>query len=78
MEKQTTAQCGAYEVKFEGLEDGYRVTVKADPEQLRAKRRVMGAYVNFVKQADRAGFWLPLPLRWLLRFWARYSDPKCD
>ncbi|MCA0989763.1 hypothetical protein [Pseudalkalibacillus hwajinpoensis] len=41
--KETTEKLGAKEVKVEGLQDGYRITVKANEEKLKQQRRVGGA-----------------------------------
>jgi len=75
-EKEATGTCGPIEVKLEGLENGYRVTVRGNEEFVRRQRKVAGAYVNFLRQADRAGWCLPWPMRVLLRFWSRYSGRK--
>ena len=71
--KETTEHCGPFEFRLEGLEDGYRVTFKGDAEKLRIQRRVGASFINFVRQADKAGWRIPWCWRWLLRFWDRYN-----
>ncbi|RSK27162.1 hypothetical protein EJF36_09875 [Bacillus sp. HMF5848] len=71
--KHTTEKLGQVEVKLEGLEDGYRVTVKTDEERIRKERRVGGAFINLLKQLEKAGYKIPFPFSWILNFWNRYS-----
>lgn len=73
--KETTEQVGRSVVKIEGLYDGYRITVKGNEEELKQKRRVGGAFINLLKQLEKAGYRLPFPFSWILRFWNRYSRP---
>lgn len=73
--KETTEKLGQSEVKIEGLPDGYRITVKGNEEELKQKRRVGGAFINLLKQLEKAGYRLPFPFSWILRFWNRYSRP---
>lgn len=73
--KETTEKVGRKEVKIEGLQDGYRITVKANEEKLKQNRRVGGAFINLLKQLEKAGYRLPFPFSWILRFWNRYSRP---
>lgn len=73
--KETTEKLGQSEVKIEGLTDGYRITVKGNEEDLKQKRRVGGAFINLLKQLEKAGYRLPFPFSWILRFWNRYSRP---
>ncbi|KMM39054.1 hypothetical protein [Guptibacillus hwajinpoensis] len=73
--KETTEKLGQSEVKIEGLTDGYRITVKGNEEELKQKRRVGGAFINLLKQLEKAGYRLPFPFSWILRFWNRYSRP---
>lgn len=73
VQKETTEHAGSFEFKLEGLEDGYRVTVKQDPEVLKQQRRVGGAFINLLKQSEKAGYKLPLTFKWILNFWDRYS-----
>ncbi|MYL64579.1 hypothetical protein GLW07_14575 [Bacillus hwajinpoensis] len=73
--KETTEKLGTKEVKVEGLQDGYRITVKANEEKLKQQRRVGGAFINLLKQLEKAGYRLPFPFSWILRFWNRYSRP---
>ncbi|WLR59327.1 hypothetical protein [Guptibacillus hwajinpoensis] len=73
--KETTEKLGRSEVKVEGLQDGYRITVKGNEEELKQKRRVGGAFINLLKQLEKAGYRLPFPFSWILRFWNRYSKP---
>ena len=73
--KETTEKLGCSEVKIEGLQDGYRVTVKGNEEELKKNRRVGGAFINLLKQLEKAGYRLPFPFSWILRFWNRYSRP---
>lgn len=72
-QRQYADKMGNYEVKLEGLSDGYRFTVKGDEEKIRKNRQAAAAFINFGKQADKAGWWLPWPLRFLLRFWSKYK-----
>lgn len=74
--KQTKERLGPLELNFEGLEDGYRITVKGDAEKIKTQRKVAGSFLNFLRQADKAGWFLPLPWKWLLAFWSRYNDKK--
>ncbi|CEH29748.1 hypothetical protein AM501_24400 [Aneurinibacillus migulanus] len=71
--KQATERRGRFEFKVEGLKDGYRFTVRGDEEKLKEQRRVGAAFVNFLRQSERAGWWIPWPFRLLLRFWSRYK-----
>ncbi|MBF0707990.1 hypothetical protein IQ283_15435 [Alkalihalobacillus hwajinpoensis] len=73
--KETTEKLGRSEVKVQGLQDGYRITVKGNEEELKQKRRVGGAFINLLKQLEKAGYRLPFPFSWILRFWNRYSKP---
>ncbi|MDQ0483620.1 hypothetical protein [Guptibacillus hwajinpoensis] len=73
--KETTEKLGRSEVKIEGLTDGYRITVKGNEQELKQKRRVGGAFINLLKQLEKAGYRLPFPFSWILRFWNRYSRP---
>ncbi|MCA0172503.1 hypothetical protein [Bacillus sp. RAR_GA_16] len=73
--KETTEKVGRKEVKIEGLQDGYRITVKENEEKLKQNRRVGGAFINLLKQLEKAGYRLPFPFSWILRFWNRYSRP---
>jgi hypothetical protein len=73
--KETTEKLGTKEVKVEGLQDGYRITVKANEEELKQQRRVGGAFINLLKQLEKSGYRLPFPFSWILRFWNRYSRP---
>ncbi|MCY0888578.1 MAG: hypothetical protein OWQ59_09010 [Alicyclobacillaceae bacterium] len=71
--KQAEQSVGPFEWKLEGLEDGYRVTFRGNSEKLKVQRRVAGSFIAFLQQLDRAGFWVPFPFRWMLRFWDRYN-----
>ncbi|WP_047153620.1 hypothetical protein [Aneurinibacillus tyrosinisolvens] len=71
--KQATEKCGGVEFKVEGLKDGYRVTVRGDEERIKEQRRVASSFMNFTRQADKAGWWLPWPFRVLLQLWSRYK-----
>ncbi|MBN8210402.1 hypothetical protein JI666_16735 [Bacillus sp. NTK071] len=73
--KETTEKLGRSEVRIEGLTDGYRITVKGNKEELKQKRRVGGAFINLLKQLEKAGYRLPFPFSWILRFWNRYARP---
>ena len=73
--KETTEKLGTKEVKVEGLQDGYRITVKANEKELKQQRRVGGAFINLLKQLEKAGYRLPFPFSWILHFWNRYSRP---
>ncbi|PWK13867.1 hypothetical protein [Tumebacillus permanentifrigoris] len=70
---QTESCCGSdcscnCNIEVEHLEDGYRVTIRGDKEKVEKHRRVADAYVNFLNEQKKAHTWLPLPLRWLLRW----------
>ncbi|WP_027415493.1 hypothetical protein [Aneurinibacillus terranovensis] len=71
--KEAEAECGNFSFKLEGLKDGYRFTVRGDEEKIKENRRAAAAFINFTRQADRAGWWLPWPFRFLLKFWNRYK-----
>ncbi|MCA0989186.1 hypothetical protein [Guptibacillus algicola] len=73
--KETTEKLGDSEVKIEGLSNGYRITVKGNKEKLKQNRRVGGAFINLLKQLEKAGYRLPFPFSWILRFWNRYTKP---
>ncbi len=73
--KETTEKFGRSEVKIEGLQDGYRITVKGNEEELKKNRRIGGAFINLLKQSEKSGYRLPFPFSWILRFWNRYSRP---
>lgn len=71
--KKADETCGPFAFTLEGIEDGYRVTVRVDRERLWKHRRVGASFLNFLAQADKAGWWIPWPWRSMLRFWNRYS-----
>ncbi|WP_270182440.1 hypothetical protein [Alkalihalobacillus sp. CinArs1] len=73
--KETTEKVGDSEVKIEGLSNGYRITVRGDEEKLKQNRRIGGAFINLLRQLEKAGYRLPFPFSWILRFWNRYSRP---
>lgn len=66
-------KAGPFEFHFEGLEDGYRVTVKGDRERVQRNRQVRRSFMDFLCEADRAGLWIPRPFRWMLKLWQRYN-----
>jgi hypothetical protein len=70
---ETTEKVGTKEIKLEGLKNGYRLTVQTDEEELRKHRRIGGAFINLLRQFEKAGYKLPFPLSWILNFWNRYS-----
>jgi hypothetical protein len=72
-QRSTEKKIGGFEVKIEGLADGYRFTVKADEEKLKNQRRVGGAFINVLMQAEKAGWNLPWLLRKILKFWRKYK-----
>ncbi|MCP8968079.1 hypothetical protein [Ectobacillus ponti] len=74
VQRQATEHVGSYEVKLEGLEDGYRVTFKTDKEAVKTQRRVGASFINFLRQAEKAGWYIPAPFRLLLKFWGRYNQ----
>lgn len=73
VQKQASNTCGMFEWKLEGLEDGYRVTIKGDKEKIKEKRRVGASFINFLRQSDKAGLPIPFFFRWMLRFWESYK-----
>jgi acid stress-induced BolA-like protein IbaG/YrbA len=62
-----------FEVKLEGLEDGYRFTVRGNEEQVKKQRRVGASFIQFAKQAESAGWPLPWLVRVLIKFWSKYK-----
>lgn len=62
-----------FELKVEGLADGYRVTVRGDAEKVKKQRRVGASFVQFAKQAESAGWPLPWLVRVLIAFWGKYK-----
>lgn len=78
VQKEASVQFKSFAMKLEGLEDGYRVTLQGDPEQIKAQRRVGASFINFVRQADKAGWRIPLLFRLLLKFWGKYNAPNQD
>lgn len=73
VQKQATKEYGPYEFKLEGLEDGYRVTFKGNKEEIKSQRRVGASFINFLRQAEKAGWPIPFPFRLLLKFWSEYN-----
>jgi hypothetical protein len=73
IEKEATEEFGPFEVKLEGLEDGYRVTFRGNKDEVKTQRRVGASFINFLRQAEKAGWPLPFPLRFLLKFWGKYN-----
>lgn len=69
--KETT--CCGYEVNVEHLEDGYRITVRGDQDEIQKQRRVANRYIDFLQEQQKAGWWLPRPLRWLLKWLYRFK-----
>ncbi|KEO82075.1 hypothetical protein [Tumebacillus flagellatus] len=63
-----TTDCCGHSLEIEHLEDGYRITVRGDREKVQQHRRVMESYVNFLKEQKKSRWWLPLPLRWILKW----------
>jgi len=76
VEKEIHTTKGPFEAKLEGLENGYRVTVKGDPEKLRSQRQVKASFLEFLRKADVAGYPIIFPFNLLLRFFARYKKPR--
>ncbi|MBL0386252.1 hypothetical protein JJB07_06245 [Tumebacillus sp. ITR2] len=64
----SSTDCCDHSIEVEHLEDGYRITVRGDKERIEQQRRVADAYVEFLREQKKARWWLPLPLRWLLRW----------
>lgn len=64
---------GRFDFKLEGLPEGYRFSVKGDPDRIKQQRKVGASFINFVRQADNAGWYIPLPFRLLLGFWKKYK-----
>ncbi|TFD97646.1 hypothetical protein [Jeotgalibacillus sp. R-1-5s-1] len=75
IEREYKTSKGPFEAKLEGLENGYRITLKGDPEKLRRKRQVKASFVDFLKKADVSGYPILFPFNLLLRFFARYKNP---
>lgn len=72
-QKQYTEKFDHLELKVEGLKDGYRFTVKTDEPTVKQQRRVGASFINFAKQAEKAGWRLPWIVRILLSFWSKYK-----
>lgn len=77
-EQQTNPEidekAGPFEFHFQGLEDGYRVTVRGDRDRVQRNRRVRHSFMDFLREADRSGIWIPRPFRFLLKLWRRYNS----
>lgn len=76
VQKEFNESTGPYEFKLEGLEDGYRITVRGDREKVKTQRRVGGSFINFLRQTEKAGWPLPFPFRLLLAFWGKYTNKR--
>lgn len=77
LQKEATTSFARQELKIEGLEDGYRLTIRSDKEKVKTQRRVGASFINFLRQAEKAGWSLPFPFRYLLKFWTKYNaKPK--
>ncbi len=66
-------QVESFHFQVDGLKDGYRVTFRSDEESIKENRRVGAAAVNLARQAEKAGWKLPWPIRMLLWFWDKYK-----
>jgi hypothetical protein len=73
VERTFTEKNDCFELKLEGLEDGYRLTVRGNEEQVKKQRRVGASFIQFAKQADSAGWPLPWLVRVLITFWSKYK-----
>jgi hypothetical protein len=73
VQRSAKGKLGSLEVKLEGLSDGYRFTVKTDEQEVKNQRRVGGALINLLIQAEKAGWKLPWILRKILKFWKNYQ-----
>jgi predicted unusual protein kinase regulating ubiquinone biosynthesis (AarF/ABC1/UbiB family) len=62
-----------FEVKLEGLEDGYRLTIRGDQEEVKQQRRMGASLIQFAKHAEKAGWPLPWVIKVLIRFWSKYK-----
>jgi hypothetical protein len=62
-----------FELKVEGLDDGYRVTFKMEEEQMKRQRRAFASFIQFAKLSEKAGWRLPWPIRILLAIWGKYK-----
>lgn len=71
--KEFEEKAGPFEFRFEGLKDGYRVTVKGNESKIRRNRHVRNSFMKFLSDAEESGVWLPRPLRWVLMIWRRYN-----
>lgn len=73
VERSFAGKCSPFEVKVEGLGDGYRVTVRGDEEIIKKQRRVGASFIQFSKQVESAGWPLPWVIKVLIRFWSKYK-----
>lgn len=73
-QKEVTEEFGSYQVNFEGFEDGYRVTFRGNKDKIKTQRRVGASFINFLRQAEKAGWPIPFPFRLLLKFWTKYNS----
>ena len=73
VQKTFHGEYGNLSLKMEGLNDGYRITVKSTEAEMKSQRRVGAAVINAARQAEKAGWKLPWPIRMVLWFWDRYK-----
>ncbi len=73
VEREFHDSAHGFEVKLEGLSDGYRFTVRGNEEEVQKQRRVGASFIQFAKQAEKAGWKLPWLVRMLIAFWSKYK-----
>ena len=76
VEREFHEKLEPFEVKVEGLEDGYRFTVRGDMDKIKKQRNVGTGFIQFAKQAEKAGWPLPWIVRVLIKFWGKYKTPQ--
>jgi hypothetical protein len=73
VERTFTEKNDRFELKMEGLADGYRVTLRGNEEKVKKQRRVGASFIQFAKQAESSGWPLPWIVRVLISFWSKYK-----
>ncbi len=76
VERERKGAKGPFEAKLEGLEDGYRVTVRGNKEKIQQQRQVKLSFIEFLRKADVAGYPILFPFNLILRFFAGYTKPN--
>jgi hypothetical protein len=73
IERTFQEEANGFEVKVEGLSDGYRFTIRGEEAEVQKHRRVGASFIQFAKQAQKAGWRLPWFIRLLIAFWSKYK-----